>query len=149
MNAKALPYVAAFSTVILILTGVSFLAQTEQKQYRQSQRSEVLNKLDAVRANLENALNTQLATKSGLATYISVNPNITATTFNQIARVVSEQEENVYSIGAIKGSVIAFGYPSEITASLIGVDLKKIPGRWAAMQRIIDTRKTMITGPVK
>ncbi|OKH38659.1 hypothetical protein NIES2119_08670 [[Phormidium ambiguum] IAM M-71] len=149
MNAKALPYVAAFSTVILILTGVGFLAQTEQKQYRQSQRSEVLNKLDAVRANLENALNTQLATKSGLATYISVNPNVTEATFNQIARVVAEQEENVYSIGAIKGSVIAFGYPSEITASLIGVDLKKIPGRWAAMQRIIDTRKTMITGPVK
>ncbi|HEY9298682.1 MAG TPA: CHASE domain-containing protein, partial [Phormidium sp.] len=149
MNAKTLPYVAAFSTAILILTGVGFLAKTQQKQYRQSQRSEVQNKLDAVRANLENALHTQLATKSGLAAYISVNPNVTATEFNQIARVILEQEEDVYSIGAIKGSVIAFGYPPKITKSLVGVDLKKIPGRWETMQRIIDTRKTRITGPVK
>ncbi|MGA9382129.1 MAG: PAS domain S-box protein, partial [Phormidium sp.] len=148
MNVKVLPYLAAFSTAILILTGVWFLAKTEQKQFQQSQRSEVLNKLDTVRANLENGLNTQLATKSGLAAYISVNPNVTAAEFNQIARVVSEQEEDIYSIGAIKGSVIAFGYPPEVAKSLIGVDLKKIPGRWSAMQRIIDTRKTMITGPV-
>ncbi|MBE9228852.1 PAS domain S-box protein [Phormidium sp. LEGE 05292] len=148
MNAKSLPFLAAFSTAILILTGVWFLAKTEQTRYCQSQRSEVFNKLDAVRANLENALNTQLATKSGLAAYISVNPNVTATEFNQIARVVLEQE-NVYSIGAIKGSTIAFGYPPEIAKSLVGIDLKKIPGRWKTMQRIIDTKKTMVTGPIK
>ncbi|MFB2938686.1 PAS domain S-box protein [Aerosakkonemataceae cyanobacterium BLCC-F154] len=149
MTAKTLPYLAGFTTIILILMGVWFLAKAEQKQYRQSQRSEVLNKLDAVRANLENALNTQLATKSGLAAYISVNPDVTAAEFNQIAKVVSEQEEDIYSIGAIKGSVIAFGYPPELAKSLVGIDLKKIPGRWEAMQRIIDTKKTMITGPVK
>jgi PAS domain S-box-containing protein len=148
MNAKILPYLAAVSTAILILSGVWFLAKTEQKQYRQSQRIEVLNKLDAVRAKLENALNTQLATKSGLAAYISVNPNVTASEFNQIARVVLEQED-VYSIGAIKGSVIAFGYPPEVTKNLVGTDLKKIPDRWETMQRVIDTKKTMVTGPVK
>ncbi|MFB2833514.1 PAS domain S-box protein [Floridanema evergladense] len=148
MKAKVFPYLTAFSTAILILTGVWFLAKTEQKQYRQNQRSEVLNKLDAVRAKLENALNTQLATKSGLSAYISVNPDVTASEFNQIARVVLEQEK-VYSISAIKGSIIAFGYPPEINQSLVGIDLKKIPGRWQPMQRIIDTKKTMVTGPVK
>jgi len=149
MNVKALPYLAAFSTTIFILIGVGFLAQTEQKRSQQSQRNEVFNRLDAVRANMENMLNRQISRKIGLATYISIKPNITEAEFNQIAKVAREQEKDIYSLSVIKGSKITFSYPPEIKPSLIGIDLKKVPGRWPAMQRIIDTRKTMVTGPVK
>jgi PAS domain S-box-containing protein len=153
MKAKLLPYLAAFTTATLVLVGVWFLLRFEQRRFGQSQRDDVLHKLNAVRAELENALNTQLSARKGLAAYISTNPKIAEAEFIQIARVALAGEKNVDSMGVMKGSAIAYTYPPRSNQSLRGLDLQKNPERRQIIQQVMQwatqTRQTVLIGPIK
>jgi PAS domain S-box-containing protein len=149
MKSKVLPYLAGLSTATLVLVGVWFLDRTEQERFRRANREEVLNQLSTVREAIEGGLNNRLSLETGLAAYISINPDITQTEFTEIARVaLAEHTGGVYSTGAIKGSVIAYGYPIAASKSVIGTDLKAFPEFWQRAQQAIKSRKTLILGPV-
>ncbi len=147
---RALPYFAAGVAFAAIISVVGLFDRAERERFQQEQRTWVFAQASTTRANLEGFLNARLLLTRGLVAYISTNPDFTSEQFNAIAKVILAQESGVYRISGVQGTIILHSYPNDATGrSIIGADLRNIPGQAAVIDRMRQTRKTQIAGPVK
>jgi PAS domain S-box-containing protein len=143
------PYLAAISASVAILTGVWVLDRSEQQRFWQYNRASTLNQLSAVRSNLEGSLNSRLLMMRGLVAYISNNPKITEAEFAATARILLAQQTGIRSISLVKNTTIAYIYPRQGNEVVIGVDLLTVPKQRQMVEDAIETRKTLVAGPIQ
>ncbi|MEG3897712.1 MULTISPECIES: PAS domain S-box protein [unclassified Microcoleus] len=143
------PYLAAISASIAILVGVCILDRSEQQRFFQYNRTTTLDRLSTVRSKLEGSLNSRLFLMRGLVAYISNNPNITEAEFAATARILVAQQPGIRAITLVKGTTVAYIYPRDGNESAIGVDLTALPEQREMVEDVINTRKTLLAGPVK
>jgi PAS domain S-box-containing protein len=143
------PYLAAISALIAILVGVGILDRSEQQRFLQHNRASTLDRLSTVRSKLEGSLNSRLFLIRGLVADISNNPNITAADFAATARILVAQQTGIRNITLVKNTTIAYIYPAEGNEKAIGVDLMAIPEQGLMVEEVINSRKTLLAGPVE
>ncbi|WP_339374271.1 PAS domain S-box protein [Oscillatoria nigro-viridis] len=143
------PYLAAISASIAILVGVSILDRSEQRRFFEYNRATTLDRLSTVRSKLEGSLNARLYLMRGLGAYLSNNPNITEAEFAATARILVAQQAGIRAITLVKGTTVAYIYPREGNEGAIGVDLTALPEQRQMVKEVIQTRKTLLAGPVK
>ncbi len=143
------PYLVAISTLVAILVGVGILDRSEQERFLQHNRASTIDRLSTVRSKLEGSLNSRLFLIRGLVADISHNPNITAAEFAATARILLAQQTGIRNITLVKGTTIADIYPKNGNEKAIGVDLMTLPKQRQMVQDAIDTRKTLLAGPVQ
>lgn len=143
------PYLAAISASLAILVGVGILDRSEQQRFLQYNRATTLDRLSTVRSKLESSLNSRLFLMRGLVAYISNNPNITEAEFAATARILVAQQTGIRAITLVKGTTVAYIYPREGNESTIGVDLTALPEHRQMVKDVIDTKKSLLAGPVK
>lgn len=149
MKARFLPYFAASLTVGIALAITWLIDHSEQQRFHQENRAAVLNQLSTVRARIEGKLNQKLFITQGLFAYVSaINPNLSQAEFQSIAKVMAAQQPNIAGISLYKNNVITHIYPLKGNEKAIGFNPMKIPGEREAFQKAIDTRKTVVAGPV-
>ncbi|MGQ4650395.1 ATP-binding protein [Lyngbya aestuarii] len=147
---RFLPYFAASLTVAVVLAIVWVLERSEQERFKQRNHADVLNQLSTVRARLEGSLNQRLFLTRGLVAYISViNPNINQKEFENLARVIVAQQPGIPSAALFKDSICTHLYPLAGQEGALGFDPMKVPEEREAFQRAIDTRNTVLAGPVE
>ncbi|WP_445250432.1 PAS domain S-box protein [Microcoleus sp. OTE_8_concoct_300] len=143
------PYLAAISASLAILVGVGILDRSEQQRFLQYNRATTLDRLSTVRSNLESSLNSRLFLIRGLVAYVSNNPNITEAQFAATARILVAQQTGIRAITLVKGTRIAYIYPREGNERVLGVDLMALPEHRQIVKDVIDTKKSLLAGPVK
>ncbi|TAF98446.1 MAG: PAS domain S-box protein [Oscillatoriales cyanobacterium] len=143
------PYLAAFSALVAILVGVGILDRSEQERFLQHNRASTIDRLSTVRSKLEGSLNSRLFLIRGLVADISHNPDITAAEFAATARILLAQQTGIRNITLVKGTTIADIYPKDGNEKAIGVDLMTLPKQRQMVKDAIDTRKTLLAGPVQ
>lgn len=149
MKARFFPYFTASLTVIIVVAIVWFVDRSEQKRFQQQNRAAVLHQLSTVRARLEGALNQKLFVTQGLVAYVSaINHNPTQQEFESLARVIAAQQPNLAGLSLYKDNVITHIYPLKGNEKAIGFNPMKIPGEREAVLKTIETRKTVVAGPV-
>ena len=142
-------YLAAISTLTAILVGVGILDRSQQERFLLHNRASTLDRLSTVRSKLESSLNSRLFLMRGLVADISHKPNISEAEFAATARILVAQQTGIRNISLVKGTTIAYIYPRQGNERAIGVDLMAIPEQWQMVAEAIDTRKTLVAGPVK
>ncbi len=149
MKARFFPYFAASLTVAFVLALVWVLERSEQQRFQQQKRADVLNQLSAVRARLEGSVNQKLFLTQGLLAYVSaINPNLNQQEFESLARVIVAKQRNIAGISLYKNNVITHLYPLKGNEKAIGFNPMKFPEEREAFQKAIETRKTIVAGPV-
>ncbi|MEG4109060.1 PAS domain S-box protein [Microcoleus sp. S13_C5] len=143
------PYLAAISASIAILVGVGILDRSEQRRFLQYNRATTLDRLSTVRSKLESSLNSRLFLIRGLVAYVSNNPNITEAEFAATARILVAQQTGIRAITLVKGTTIAYIYPRDGNERVLGVDLTALPEHRQMVKDVIDTKKSLLAGPVK
>ncbi|MEG4120651.1 PAS domain S-box protein [Microcoleus sp. N9_B4] len=143
------PYLAAISASIAILVGVGILDRSEQRRFFHYNRASTLDRLSTVRSKLEGSLNSRLFLMRGLGAYLSNNPNITEAEFAATARILVAQQPGIRAITLVKGTTVAYIYPRDGNEGAIGVDLTALPEQRQMVEEVINTRKTLLAGPVK
>ncbi|MEG4229546.1 PAS domain S-box protein [Microcoleus sp. N9_B2] len=143
------PYLAAIATSVAILVGVGILDRSEQQRFLQYSRTSTIDRLSTVRSKLESSLNSRLFLIRGLVADISNNPNITEAQFTATARILLAQQTGIRSVSLVKGTTVAYIYPRERNQKAIGVDLTAVPEQREMIEDVINTRKTLLAGPVK
>ena len=143
------PYLAAISASLAILVGVCILDRSEQERFLQHNRATTIDRLSTVRSKLEGSLNSRLFLMRGLVAYISNNPKITEAEFAATARILLAQQIGIRNITLVKGTTIAYIYPRVGNEAAIGVDLTALPEQREIVEQAIETRKTVLAGPVK
>lgn len=143
------PYLAAISASLAILVGVCILDRSEQERFLQHNRATTIDRLSTVRSKLEGSLNSRLFLMRGLVAYISNNPKITEAEFAATARILLAQQIGIRNITLVKGTTVAYIYPRVGNEAAIGVDLTAVPEQREIVEQAIETRKTVLAGPVK
>ncbi len=143
------PYFAAISASLAILVGVGILDRSEQQRFLQYNRATTLDRLSTVRSKLESSLNSRLFLSRGLVAYVSNNPNITEAEFAATARILVAQQTGIRAITLVKGTTIAYIYPRDGNEGVLGVDLTALPEHRKIVKDVIDTKKSLLAGPVK
>ncbi len=143
------PYLAAISASLAILAGVGILDRSEQERFGQHNRANTLDRLTTVRSKLESSLNSRLFLMRGLVADISHNPNITEAEFAATARILVAEQTGIRNISLVKGTTIAYIYPLLGNEKAIGVDLTAVPKQRQILEDVINTRKTLLAGPVQ
>jgi PAS domain S-box-containing protein len=143
------PYLAAISASLAILVGVCILDRSEQERFLQHNRATTIDRLSTVRSKLEGSLNSRLFLMRGLVAYISNNPKITEAEFAATARILLAQQIGIRNITLVKGTTVAYIYPRVGNEAALGVDLTALPEQREIVEQAIETRKTVLAGPVK
>ena len=145
------PYMIAALTAGAILVAVLVVDRLEQQRYDKVREARIVRSLSNARARLEAALNERLFLTRGLRAYVSTHPNISVPEFNHLASVLLSQQgtAGIRSVQLAKDTVVSHVYPVKGNKEAIGLDLLNVPEQSAAVQRALDSRATVVAGPVK
>jgi sensor domain CHASE-containing protein len=145
---SGLPLTAGSVLAITICLGSLTLGFMTHDRLLREERMMTTNHLGFVRTHLEAALNSRLLLGKGLVSYVAVHPEISRSEFQAFAEKLVGSDPVIRNTTLIKNSVIVYAYPPSGNEKAIGVDLLKIPGQRAAFQKAIDTKKTVVDGPI-
>ena len=145
------PYMIAALTAGAILVALLAIDRLDQQRYDKVREARILRSLSNAEERLEAELNERLFIAQVIRTYVSTHPNITVPEFNQLARVLLSQQGNsgIRSLQLAKDTVVTHVYPVKGNKEAIGLDLLNVPEQSAAVQRALDSRATVVAGPVK
>lgn len=146
---KSLPFIAALVMTALAMAGFMFLGSLEKERDLLQYRSHALSQLNASSERLQNILNSSLLPIEGLSAYVSIHPAISKAEFDDFAKQVIAQHKSIHIIQLVKGTVITgYIYPLKGNESAIGVDLMSLPTDRETVRNAIDTKKTVLAGPI-
>ncbi len=98
---------------------------------------------------MEETLNQRLFLAKGFVAYVSaINPDITQAEFESMAEITIAEEPGILNMSLYKDSVVSHIYPFKDFESAIGFDPRTIPEEREAIERAINTRETIIAGPI-
>ena len=145
------PYMIAALTAGAILVALLAIDRLEQQRYDKVREARILRSLSNAEERLEAELNERLFIAQVIRTYVSTHPSITVPEFNQLARVLLSQQGNsgIRSLQLAKDTVVTHVYPVKGNKEAIGLDLLNVSEQSAAVQRALDSRATVVAGPVK
>jgi PAS domain S-box-containing protein len=133
---------------VTVLAIVGILDHSERDRFRQASRAQVLDHLSATRAKLEGALNARLFLTQGIAAHVSTRPELGEAEFAELAPVLLAGRTGIRAIQLAKDTVVSHIYPLEGNSAAQGLRLLDVPEQRAAVQRALETGKTVVAGPV-
>jgi PAS domain S-box-containing protein len=148
MRFASLPYVVMCLVAVTVLTIVGILDHTERERFREASRAHVLDQLSATRAKLEGALNARLFLTQGIAAHVSTRPELGEAEFADVAPVILAGRTGIRAIQLAKNTMVSHIYPLQGNSEAHGLRLLEVPEQRAAVQRALETRTTVVAGPV-
>lgn len=146
---RTIAFVVCVVVTSVILFALKVLVASENRLFISELRSHVLNHAGIVRAELEGELNSELLLTRGLVTEISGSPNITEERFADVAEDFHSISSHIRNIGFAKGLVLTYVYPKAGNESAVGLVYNENPNQWPAVKKAINTRQTIIAGPLE
>jgi len=152
MRTKATVF--ALLTVFAFLCGVYIVDRIEREQQKERFRAEVLSQLSTIQAKLEGGLNSRLFLEKGMIafvlTHLAIDPQhqITQAEVDQFGQEFMPQLFGIRNITLIQNNTITHVYPLGGNEKAIGVDLSRVPDQRAEVQKVAQTRRSLLAGPV-
>ncbi len=144
-----------YSYLPTILTGVSliiliiFADVQYRKQYEQDLRLQVLEKINVVRANLENLIAINSNVVQGMVALLTANPDLSVDDYNKFARYLFEQNMQLRNIGAAPDLIIRYMYPLKGNESAVGLNYRENKAQLDAVLQARDEGRMILAGPIK
>ncbi|QQP88900.1 PAS domain S-box protein [Skermanella sp. TT6] len=143
-----LPALAAALVVLLVLGGVFLIDAAEGRRYAEQTTATVTERAAAIRARVEQALNTRLFLVRSLVALVRSNPELTQAEFEEAAAAAAEGIDGVRSLALARNAVATHFYPLAGNEQAIGHDLLADPNRRGAIMEVLGKRRFLIQGPV-
>lgn len=140
--------IAALLASASIVAGTFFLDSAEKTRLHQERRSLALSQLSSIRANLEGLINSTLLLTTGVVAHIATHPDISVPEFHLLAKELLPRNPHIRNIGLARDNVITHMYPVKGNEAAIGLRYMDNPKQRTAVIRAIETRKTVVAGPV-
>ncbi|WP_341862165.1 ATP-binding protein [Gymnodinialimonas sp. 57CJ19] len=143
------PYTTNFVVVAMAIVVGLVLDRANVNQHLSTQRLQVLEDSYELQAALEHEISEKLWLTEGLASVITVSPDLGQDEYARSAAILVENSDNVINVAASPDMVIEFIYPIEGNEATLGVDLTQQGQLVSGLQQAIDTGETIFTGPVE
>lgn len=104
--------------------------------------------LDHLRVELSRELDNVLNIPETMALFIGSNPELAKNSFVQVAQRLLAQHEEIISILLAPDTIVQRVYPHEGNEAVLGLRFLEEPEQAEAVQRAIDTGRTVVAGPL-
>lgn len=139
----------AGTVVLAFFAGLLYLVESsERARLEQQQRSQVLERISTVRARLESHLNQIIASARGLAVVYATHPDLSRDDFSALAREIADPQSSIINVGLVRGTVLTYVFPVAGSEKAIGLDYRQTPSMWPAFERMMNSRRIVVAGPV-
>jgi len=142
------PWLFAAFAGALAITAEQIIEHFEKRSLLEHEKSHVLNGLSQLRARLEGVINGNLLMTRGLTAVIAAQPDIGQDGFGRIARNLVDSRHALRNIAGAPDLVLSLIYPIEGNEAAIGLDYRTHPTQRDAALRAIESRDTVIAGPL-
>ena len=136
------------ATLLLMIFANEYMLHLEHRHKEDIERRNVLNQAATVRAHLEYEINTTLNLTMGMVVFVASNPEFTQSEFDRVAGEILQKAPHISNIGLARDNVISYVYPLAGNEAILGVNYMDLPDQKPAVERAIETGKTVIAGPV-
>ncbi|OQW83517.1 MAG: hypothetical protein BVN30_05920 [Proteobacteria bacterium ST_bin16] len=111
-------------------------------------RDTVFARLSLLRATLEGHITSNAQLVQGLVASVSVEPDLPADKFAQLAQYLFKGRSQLRNIGAAPDLIIKYMYPLEGNEAAIGLNFRHHPKQLEAVLRARDSESLIFDGPV-
>lgn len=126
-----------------------YMVDIEENRLKELERSRVLLETSAARAKLESELNSTLYIATGLTGYVVVNPSLAGSKkIRKILQILFQGGHHLRNIGLAPNNILTHIYPVAGNEKAIGLRYQNHPKQWPAVKRAMDSRTTVLAGPV-
>lgn len=146
---NVLPHAAGCLIFAIVFGTLNHIADVHDERYTGKLRADTLQKLSAIRANAESAINKRVYLTLGLRAHVSCNPDLTEDEFADLASALVNEGNGIRSITLIKDNVINDVYPRQGNEKALGLSLLEHPTQRAAALKAIDSGKPWLDGPIR
>ncbi len=141
--------ISLLSFVLLVFAAYRY-SNYKKGLWEKDVRNNLLELLIAKKSALEKALYSRIYYTKGVASFVSLKPDITDEEFNILAYdLVGKDTLIISSMALSKNCVIGSIYPYIGHEEAIGLDLMQHPERKEIVDKSIKTRKTFVAGPLE
>ena len=141
-------FIPAALAFLAIATMVVRIDINEQRQIREDQRATTSQLVARLGSALESNINGDVKLAQGLASTISVEPDLDQGRFEQLSEGLFTQDSQLRSLAVAPDLVVKYIYPVAPNLKLLGLDYRtNVQQRRAAIQ-VIDSKVPVLTGPV-
>lgn len=144
-----LPAFLPLVLVAIVLLGIGIYADhLSNRSYEKGLRQDVLSQVSVVRARLEGNINSNAQLVKGLVTAISVEPQLDQARYRAFAEPLFSSHSQLRNIAAAPEYVISYMHPVKGNEAAIGLDYRKVPAQFEAVERARKLGKLVLAGPV-
>jgi PAS domain S-box-containing protein len=149
LKSQALAYLGALLAAGVVLAVVWVADRLDQQRVHEANRTSVIQRVSIVRARLEGALNARLFLTRGLVGHVSIHPEAVEADFEDLARALMAGNTGIRSIQLAKNTIVSHLYPLRGNEEARGLRLLELPDQRAAVQQAIESKRTLVAGPVQ
>lgn len=143
------PGLVAGGLALVVTLAAGVLAERQNRVlHYQGARAAVGEQLGAVRAKLEDNLNSNIQLVRGLVAVIAAKPDIDQASFSKIAARLIGDHSQLRNIAGAPDLVVSLMYPVEGNEKAIGLDYRKNDKQRETAMRAVETGKLVLAGPV-
>lgn len=113
------------------------------------QREQGRQAVALARANLEAELFRNTYLSDSLASFVTLDPELTASAWESVAEKLFDKSDTLRNVGIAPGDVITHVYPVAGNEKAIGLDFRAHPEQWLTLQRARELESVYIAGPVE
>ncbi|WP_145980901.1 sensor domain-containing diguanylate cyclase [Magnetospirillum sp. ME-1] len=136
---------AALTTLCLL---IHFGVTTERGRRDQELRADVGRAALARLARLEAELNANVFLANGMVAHIVAQNGVMGDSADRALQALHQYGRHIRNIGIAPDNRISRVFPHEGNQAAIGLYYPDIPSQWPSVQRAIETRSTVLAGPV-
>jgi diguanylate cyclase (GGDEF)-like protein/PAS domain S-box-containing protein len=141
------PFGVAAVVTLLAALAILQLDDLRREQARMAERAQVKEDLDVVRIRLEKELVAPLLETHAIAAQIIAQGDISREDFQREASFLTAGQRNVHNLAVSRGTVIAMAYPETGKPPILGLDYRKTPVKWPAVEKAIQSHQPILDGP--
>ena len=111
-------------------------------------QQKALAKLSEARTRLEGEIGAAISLGKGLSGYV-IQDELTQEEFAKFGSELIDDVPFIRSLGLAPGNVVKFIYPYEGNAVAVGLNYRLTPGQWPAVEKAMESRTGLLSGPVE
>lgn len=140
-----------FGTCVTLLVLSIFISinHIENERFRIHERALLLEKLTTARAMLENMVSSHLGALDALEGLIHTQPTLSQEAFRKMVDVLRRNRPAVRQIELAPNAVIRYIHPIAGNESVLGLDLRALPGQREMVETTIRSGVLKIAGPLQ
>jgi PAS domain S-box-containing protein len=149
INIKLNPGLNAIVVFVLFFLVVYIFLDYEDDAHEKEIRDNLFRELVLKKSDLERALSSRINYTKGIATYVSLNPEITREEYEHLTGKLILGDSLIHTMSLAKGGIINAIYPSKGNEEVLGLNLLEHKDRKKIVEETIRTKKAFVSGPVE